>query len=50
MMETLYSALVQLLGDPPAGYEPVVYIISAAFAFYLVSGFFSFMVSLFRGR
>lgn len=47
-METLYSSFVAFLGEPPAGFEPVAYTVSAAFAFYLVSAFFSFLVSLFR--
>ena len=47
-MDTIYSAFVALVGDVPAGYEPVVYIISASFAFYLVSVFFGFFTSLFR--
>lgn len=47
-MATLYSALVQLVGDPPVGSEPVVYVVAASFAFYMVSSFFSFIVSLFR--
>lgn len=48
MVETIYSSFLQLLGEAPAGYEPVAYTIGAAFAFYLVSAFFSFFVSLFR--
>lgn len=47
-MDTLYSAFVAFVGDAPTGLEPVVYTIAATFAFYLVSSFFSFLVSLFR--
>lgn len=47
-MESLYSAFVDLVGAAPAGYEPVAYTIACSFAFYLVSAFFSFLVSLFR--
>lgn len=47
-MESLYSAFVALVGEVPVGYEPVAYTIAASFAFYLVSAFFSFLVSLFR--
>lgn len=47
-MESLYAAFVAFVGEAPAGYEPVAYTIACSFAFYLVSAFFSFLVSLFR--
>lgn len=47
---SLYEALIDLLGSPPAGYEPIAYAIAACFAFYFISIMFGFLASLFRGN
>ena len=43
---SVYSALLSLIGDPPAGYDIVVWVVAAVFGLYLVCSAFSVIWAL----
>ena len=45
---SLLEALIALVGDVPAGYEPFAWVIGACFAFYLITTMFGVLVSIIR--
>lgn len=47
---SIYQALVNIVGEVPAGYEPVVYVFAIVITIYLLSCGFSLIASLFKMR
>lgn len=47
---SVYQALVNLVGDIPVGYEPVIYILAMVITIYLVVSAFSLIAGLFKLR
>lgn len=43
MITTIYDAVVDLVGIPPAGLEPLVYVMSCVFLLFLILSAFSFI-------
>lgn len=41
MSQTIYEALVSLVGEPPVGLEPLVYVMSCVILLFLVLSAFS---------
>lgn len=47
---SLSEALIALIGEVPAGYEPVAWVIGGTFAFYMITLMFGVLTSLARRR
>lgn len=47
---SLSEALTALVGEAPAGYEPMIWVFACIFAFYLITSMFGFLASWFRGN
>lgn len=47
---SVYEAVTQLLGDPPAGLEPVAYFLSAAVLMFILSSAFGLLSVIIRGK
>lgn len=43
---SVYAALLALIGDPPAGYDIVVWVVAAVFCLYLICSAFSVVWSV----
>ena len=44
----IYDSLIELIGTPPVGTEPVIYVTAAVIALFIVDSISSFIVSMFR--
>lgn len=44
-MQTVFDSLIALVGQPPAGYDILVWVIAAVFTLFLVSTAFSILFS-----
>ena len=44
----IYDSLVELIGSPPLGTEPVIYVTAAVIALFIVDSLSSFIVAMFR--
>ena len=47
---TIYQAVVDLVGTPPTGTEPLIYIFCLLVALFLMDSITSFLVAVFRGK
>lgn len=47
-MSTLYEALIKLVGEPPAGTEPLVYLFAIVIVLFFISELFIFLFKLVR--
>lgn len=47
---TIYNAVVALVGDVPAGAEPLIYIFCLIFALFMLDSVTSLFVAIFRGK
>lgn len=47
---SIYAAVVELLGDPPAGLEPIAYLLSAFVLMMILSSAFGLLSVIIRGR
>lgn len=43
---SVYEAVIQLIGEPPAGYDILVWVFSALFLFFLIRSVFSILHSV----
>lgn len=47
---SLLEALIDLIGQAPAGYEPIAYVLGGIFAFYFITLMFGVLTALARRR
>ncbi len=40
----IYDSIVKLIGVPPVGYEPLIYVFAIVFAFLMLTTVFSFIL------
>lgn len=49
-MSTVYDALITLIGIPPAGTEPLVYLFAVIFVLFFLAQLFAVLFKLVGGR